>query len=192
MIRSYRKDFWHDQPEHVEIWCERDAIIGSIESLTDELGVVVRVGRGFVSTTKIHEIAQVIYNTKKPFTAFYLGDHDPSGRLIEHDLQQRIEAYGVEFSMKRLAIHTADIQRFKLPPLLAKESDTRTRRFLQQFKNTCVEVDALPPSELRRRVEQAVRSKLDQKKWERAVQVEKIELQSIQDFVKLWPKQAGA
>ena len=27
----YRKDYWQDQPAHVEIWTEKDAIIGSIE-----------------------------------------------------------------------------------------------------------------------------------------------------------------
>jgi hypothetical protein len=35
---SYRKDHWHGQPEHVEIWVEKDAVIGSIAELADELG----------------------------------------------------------------------------------------------------------------------------------------------------------
>src|SRR5437899_3361869 len=25
--RVYRKDYWHDQPEHVELWTEKDAVI---------------------------------------------------------------------------------------------------------------------------------------------------------------------
>jgi hypothetical protein len=189
VIKSYRKDYWGGQPEHVEIWVEKDAIIGSIESLTDALGVTVRVGRGFVSTTKVHEVAQIISNTKKRFTVFYLGDHDPSGRGIESDLHERIEAYdGIKFTMRRLAIHASDIQKFHLPPLLAKESDTRTQGFLRRYQNRCVELDALPPSELRRRIELGVRSKLDQQEWNRAVEVEKVELESIQNFVKLWPR----
>ena len=32
---SYRKDYWRTQPTHVEIWVEKDAVVGSIEDLTD-------------------------------------------------------------------------------------------------------------------------------------------------------------
>ena len=47
--RGYRKDYWQQQPERVEVWCEKDSIIGSIEDLTHELGVMVRVARGFLN-----------------------------------------------------------------------------------------------------------------------------------------------
>src|SRR6516225_4030078 len=57
--RGYRRDMWRDQPCHVEVWVEKDAIIGSIEGLAvGELGVTVRVGRGFMSATRCHEIAE--------------------------------------------------------------------------------------------------------------------------------------
>src|SRR5271169_187464 len=36
---SYHKDYWATQTHHVEIWVEKDAIIGSIEEVTKELGV---------------------------------------------------------------------------------------------------------------------------------------------------------
>jgi hypothetical protein len=39
---------------YVELWCEKDAVIGSIQDTTDALGVPVRVGRGFQSTTSQH------------------------------------------------------------------------------------------------------------------------------------------
>src|SRR5271167_1289944 len=38
---SYRKDYWRMQPAHVELWVEKDAIVGSILELTNELGVPV-------------------------------------------------------------------------------------------------------------------------------------------------------
>src|SRR5664279_1671557 len=55
----YRKDYWQNQIAHVEVWAEKDAIIGSIEPVTNELGVTVRVSRGFTSTTRVHEIASI-------------------------------------------------------------------------------------------------------------------------------------
>jgi len=48
--QAYRKDYWESQPNHVEVWTEKDAIIGSIEPVTRELGVTVRVGRGHFSS----------------------------------------------------------------------------------------------------------------------------------------------
>src|SRR6266849_4107735 len=73
--RSYRKDYWQLQPQRAEVWCEKDSVIGSIEDLTGELGIMVRVARGFLSTTKAHDLAEAIARSEKPMTIFYLGDH---------------------------------------------------------------------------------------------------------------------
>jgi hypothetical protein len=185
--RSYRKDYWATQPNHVEIWVEKDAIIGSIEPTTDELGVTIRVGRGFLSTTKAHEIATRFASVDKPITVFYLGDHDPSGHDIERDLYARIRSYGSgDFNMQRLAIHKADIAQFNLPPLRIKDSDARAVKFRAQHGEDCVELDALPPDELRRRIKEAVELLQDRTLWDRAVMVEKVELASIKDAASMW------
>jgi hypothetical protein len=186
--RSYRKDYWTTQPNHCEIWVEKDAIIGSIQGVTDELGVTVRVGRGFLSTTKAHEIAERFNSISKPITVFYLGDHDPSGRTIEADLVTRIGMYGSYFTLRRLAIFAGDIRKFNLPPLRVKMTDSRAKGFLRKYSNTCVELDALPPIELRRRIRDAVEQLLDRNLWNRAIEVESVELASIRDTVARWPR----
>jgi hypothetical protein len=89
----YRKNYWDDQFAHVEVWAEKDAIIGSVEPVTDELGVTMRVSRGFTSTTRVHEIASIFMEIMKPIYVYYLGDHDPSGRAIELDLYERIVSF---------------------------------------------------------------------------------------------------
>jgi hypothetical protein len=183
--RSYRKNYWESQPNHVEIWTEKDAVIGSIQQLTNDLGVTVRVGRGFSSTTKKHEIScrfQQIGHFKSIFV-LYLGDFDPSGMAIEDNLRYTIDAY---FTMERLAIHQADILAFNLPPLRVKLSDSRSDEFLITHGSECVELDALPPTELRRRIEKAVKRLQDKAKWKRAIAVEKVELASIVSSVGDW------
>lgn len=185
--KGYRKDYWQLQPQRVEVWCEKDSVIGSIEDLTVKLGITVRVARGFLSTTKAFDLARAIGGSEKPMTVFYLGDHDPSGRQIETDLAKRIHNYGAKFIIKRLAIHAADITKFKLPPLRVKQSDSRAIGFLRRYSNKCVELDALPPTELRRRVEEAVTAMQDRKLWERAVMIEEAELLSIRQIVERWP-----
>jgi hypothetical protein len=189
--KSYRKDYWATQPQRCEVWTEKDAIIGSIENVTDELGVTVRVLRGFGSTTKKYDVAGLIQGGTKPMTVFYLGDHDPSGRSIEDNLYADITAYGAEFEVTRLAIHPQDIAAFKLPPLRVKETDSRAAGFRREYGEECVELDALPPDELRSRIRQAVTGLLDVAAWNRAVEVEKVELESIRAFVKQWPGSQG-
>jgi len=182
----YRKDYWQDQPAHVETWTEKDAIIGSIEPVTNELGVTVRVSRGFTSTTRVHEIALVFAGISKPIFVYYLGDHDPSGRAIELDLYDRISSYGPDFQMARLAIREEDIDDFNLPPLRIKNSDTRAAAFRRAFGNRCVELDALPPEELRRRVRRAIDRHIEKQAWDRALAVEKAEQESIASIVTSW------
>jgi hypothetical protein len=191
--RSYRKDYWSTQPCHVELWSEKDSVIGSIEGTTDALGITVRVGRGFLSTTRAHEIAEAFDRISKPIFVFYLGDHDPSGREIETNALRRVQEYMTawSFSLSRLAIHAQDIHDWKLPPLRIKDSDSRAADFYVRHGEDCVELDALPPSELRQRIEEAVISKLDRAAWERAVAVEKVEIANIQETVGKWMRQPG-
>lgn len=188
---GYARDHWQDQPAYVEIWTEKDSLTGSIEDVTLELGVPVRVGRGFVSVSRAHEIAERFQEIFKPITVFYLGDHDPSGRNIETEIRDRVRSYGSgPFHMRRLAIHARDIIKFHLPPLRVKPTDSRAASFREKYGNECVEVDALPPTELRKRIKDAVEALMDMDKWNRARGVEKAEQKSIADLVAAWPKQA--
>ena len=83
--------------------------------------------------------------------------------------------------MQRLAIHKSDIADFDLPPLRIKDTDGRAAKFLAKHGEDCVELDALPPAELRRRITEAVEELQDGELWQRAVEVEKVELASIRD-----------
>jgi hypothetical protein len=186
VARAYHKDYWETQPNYVEIWTEKDSIIGSIEAVTDELGVTVRVGRGFLSTTRAHEIAEHFVSIDKPIYVFYLGDFDPSGVAIEADASTRIRSHGAFFKIERLAIEQSDIDEFNLPPLRVKDSDTRSASFRRKHGEECVELDALPVEELRRRIREAVSDCMDEELWNRAIAVEKVELASIIDGMKGW------
>ncbi len=169
--RSYRRDLWNTQPVHVEIWAEKDAVVGSIRDLTDSLGVTVRVGRGFQSTTRVHEIAEEFSEKQKQIHVYYLGDHDPSGRCIEDELRQRVTMQNMtlnSWSVTRLAIHRADIKKFNLPPLRVKASDSRATDFLSKHGDQCVELDALPPNELRARIKKAIMQHIHKESWRRA------------------------
>lgn len=184
--RSYRRDNWQDQAQYCEVWSEKGTILGAIRPVADELGLTLRVCRGFSSTGMEAEIGRTVENITKPITVFFLGDHDPSGRLIEHDIHRRAQtASGVQFGMIRLAIHPEDIQRFSLPPQTIKPTDTRAAAFRQQYGGDAptVELDALPVDELRSRIRNAVTALIDQESWQRQLRVQKVEIACIVDFV---------
>jgi hypothetical protein len=73
--RGYRRDYWQWQRVHVEIWSEKDTVVGSIEDLAAELGVTIRVCRGFNSETRVHQIARILAESGKPNVVLFLGDH---------------------------------------------------------------------------------------------------------------------
>ena len=119
---------------------------------------------------------------------FFLGDHDASGRDIERDWKKRLLDNGSgPFELRRLAIHPEDIAKFNLPPQRVKSTDSRARKFIKKYGQQCVELDALPPTELRRRIRESVEALLDRKAWDRAIAVEKVEIQNIIETVSKWP-----
>jgi hypothetical protein len=50
----------------------------------------------------------------------------------------------------------------------------------------CAELDALSATELRRRVEEAILKHVDMEKWDRLQEVERIEKQSVANFLSGW------
>jgi hypothetical protein len=175
--RAYRRDNWQDQPKYCEVWSEKATILGAIRPVADSWGVTLRVCHGFGSTGMEGQVGTLFEGIDKQITVFYLGDHDPSGHVIEQDIHKRAQsASGKDFAMVRLAIHREDIARFKLPPQKIKRTDSRAASFMRQVGKTAatVELDALPVAELRRRVDDAVSALVDHDRLERQLTVQDI------------------
>jgi len=185
-LQNYRRDAWQDQPYHVEVWCEKDAVTGSIEEIRREYGVDVIAIRGFNSTSNVHEAGtrlwEYTHNGKKP-VILYLGDWDPSGKDIERDLVSRLRAdTGMEIEVQRIAIFQADIRQFNLPPLRVKDTDSRAEGFKELYGNEAVELDALPPTELRRRLREAIELLIDPAAWQRSKAVEAVQRETCNRY----------
>ncbi len=183
--RGYRRDNWQGQPNYCEIWSEKATILGVIRPVADQWGVTLRVCHGFGSTGMAGQVGMLFEDIPQEIAVFFLGNHDPSGHVIEEDIHRRAEtASGKSFRMLRLAIHREDIAAFNLPPQTIKMTDSRAASFRRQFgaNAATVELDALPAAELRRRVNSAVESLVDQALWQRQVGVQQVELNCIAEF----------
>ena len=92
VARSYRRDFWDQQPVRVEVWSEKGTIRGVLAPVLDEYGVGFRVMHGFASATSVHDVADD--DDGRELIALYVGDYDPSGLYMsEQDLPARLAEY---------------------------------------------------------------------------------------------------
>ena len=55
--RGYRRDFWLQQPKHVEVWSEKGTVRGLLDPMFEKYGVGFRAVHGFSSATLAHDIA---------------------------------------------------------------------------------------------------------------------------------------
>jgi hypothetical protein len=54
VARSYRRDFWNQQPVRVEVWSEKGTVRGVLAPVLDEYAVGFRVMHGFSSATAVY------------------------------------------------------------------------------------------------------------------------------------------
>src|SRR5262245_15315277 len=58
VARSYRRDFWNQQPIRVEVWSEKGTVRGVLAPVLNRFAVGFRVMHGFSSATTVHDVAQ--------------------------------------------------------------------------------------------------------------------------------------
>lgn len=181
---AYRKDFWHHLDDYVHVFCEKDAIAAVIQPVTEEFNVRLSPIRGYCSDTFAHEVGSLWKRIKKPIHAFYLGDYDASGFDIERDVVSKLKVHcGRDFQWTRLGINQSDFDDFSLLKLPAKISDRRYAAFIKTHGSACAEIDALPPQEIRRRVEESIRSFVPTAEWQRLELVEELERETFQKAI---------
>jgi len=193
---AYRKDFWASLDHHVEVFVEKDAVAGTIQPVTREYDIALRVCRGYASVSFAGEIADEWSEIEKPIFAYYCGDFDPSGFDIERDLREKLERYSgrsheelpswadeTNFVWRRLGVRDEDFDEFDLIELPVKLKDKRAAGFLERHGERCAEIDALPPSELRDRVEAAIREHIDEERWSKLEETEALEKASVRSII---------
>jgi hypothetical protein len=145
---TYRRSLWDDTPVAVELWLEKEALAGVLVDVTDEWDVPLMVTRGYPSMSFLYSAAEVIRERRKNGQGtriYYFGDRDPSGVDIDRAVQQGIGEGLACVDFERVAVTEEQISHWDLPTRPTKHSDTRAKR----FKGESVELDAIPPEQLR-------------------------------------------
>lgn len=165
--RQYRYDHWLKQPKQVEIWVEKDAIVGVIEGTTNTYRVALYSCKGYPSLSMIHN-ALMSWDRDKEVCIRYFGDHDPSGADIPRYIQEAIREMNPWIDLDFKAVTEEQIDEYALPTRPTKPSDSRSANFFGES----VEVDAFSPDDLRELVGRAIADEIDDDLWQEAEEVE--------------------
>ena len=177
---TYRRDLWSTQPYYVELWLEKDAIASIVRDLAAVFGVPVFVCRGFASLSSLYSAAQTFHRATrngKAVIIFHLGDYDPSGHAAADAIERTlVEDFHCDLEFKRLAVTRDQIEELRLPTRPTKQSDSRARNWTG---DECVELDSMPPTEMRALVEEAITYLIDAHEWQQLKAIEDAERESL-------------
>jgi hypothetical protein len=162
--RFYRKSLWADADAYVEIWLEKDALAGVIIPVTSMYDVPLMVARGYASLSFLHSAAEYIGEIDVPTYIYHFGDFDPSGVNAGEKIEQTLRemAPEAEIHFERVAVTPEQIDQWNLPTRPTKISDSRSKG----FGDISVELDAIPPEELRELVQIVIEQHLPKRQFE--------------------------
>lgn len=192
VANSYKLNPWDDQKNHVEVWIEKDALVGVIEPICNELRVDYFACRGYNSQSEQHSAGQRLIqkiNRGKTVTIFHFGDHDPSGIDMTRDNLERLRLFinaetdADSFNLERLALNMDQVKKYKPPPNPAKMSDSRSEGYVRIHGNKSWELDALDPKVITALIRKNVKGLIDEKIWSRSIKRENGHIEKLNEFI---------
>lgn len=169
----YAEDLWKGQDWRPEVWIEKDALVGVIAPICDELRINFFACRGYNSQSEQwragRRMAEYYTRGQRPIV-FHLGDHDPSGLDMTRDNQERLSLFaGTQVQVVRLALNWDQVEQYNPPPNPAKMTDSRAEDYVARYGNESWELDALPPDAIARLIRDAVERVRNSGPWSEAL-----------------------
>ncbi len=163
---SFRLDHWEGQEHRLEVWIEKEALVGVIAGICNQLDVPYYACRGYVSLSEMWRAARRFRASGVDTTIVHLGDHDPSGVDMTRDIDDRERIFGARVTVERIALNMDQVEQYGPPPNPAKISDSRSPEYIANYGNDSWELDALEPSVMRDLIDEKVREYRDEDKYQ--------------------------
>lgn len=187
--QSYAEDLWDTQDCYVEVWIEKDALVGVLEAVCPKNDVPFFSCRGYTSQSEMWSAAMRLNRAarrgRRQPVVIHLGDHDPSGVDMSRDIRDRLNLFSnasfgdapkfdrnwrpVEIEVRRIALTMDQVQQYQPPPNPAKLTDARAEGYLAQFGDESWELDALEPRTLIQLIQAEIDSCRNMEAWEARV-----------------------
>lgn len=183
VARLYRRDLWRSQGIRVEVWLEKDALGDVIWPVIDEWGVPLLVSRGTSSATFLYNAAKVAeraYDEHDQATVILaLYDHDAGGERAFRTVAEGMRQYApwADIDVRLLALDEWQIEEWQLPTRPPKRSDPEAHKWGDR---PAVELDAIPPEQLRDLVHNGISALVESRAWEVAQTYEREEREGLQ------------
>ena len=137
IAENYKVPRWYKQPDYVEVWVEKNALAGTLNSIINVAGereVRIVPTRGQESVTfaweNVGRLREKLSEGKKVHIR-YFGDLDPSGEAIEQELINKltVEPYHLEnLDFKRVGVTDEQRRNFKLIPNKDRKTMAKLKR----------------------------------------------------------------
>ena len=174
---QFRLSKWKAQPNYVEVWVEKDALIGVVEQAANGSDVPCFSCRGYTSQSEMWSASQRLLGrlkAGKTVTILHLGDHDPSGIDMTRDIRERLSdfigyhspGFLARFHVNRIALTMDQIQQYNPPPNPAKVTDSRAGAYIAEYGDESWELDAIPPTDMAVLITEAVADLTDPELWQ--------------------------
>lgn len=192
--KQFQYDKWENQPCHVEVMVEKQALEGVLIPVCRRLDINFTANKGYSSSSAMYEAGkrmEDVLTSGRSVVVIYLGDHDPSGIDMTRDIEDRLRMfsgvvwpadddgkliesfqYDGSFTVERIALNMDQIEMHRPPPNPTKITDSRAKGYIDRFGHTSWELDALEPRMLSDLVEAAVLQYRDEDLWDAAEQRE--------------------
>ena len=146
---QFRYDLWENQENRVEVWIEKDALVGVIQGVCSRWDVDYFACRGYNSQSEQWRAGRRLKRYREQGQnpiVLHLGDHDPSGIDMTDDNRGRLTMFsGDVVEVRRLALNMDQVEQYGPPPNPTKLSDSRAEEYVRRFGHECWELDALEP-----------------------------------------------
>jgi hypothetical protein len=162
---NYRKDYWHDSPVNIEVWCEKDAMQGVIAPVVlREFGLDLYVSKGQSSASYLYEAAESIREDGRPTVVYILSDFDPAGFRIAEKIEAGLREHILEeqdLTARRIAVSYEQVLEYDLVTREVKKTDKGAAEFLARYGDVSCELEAMPPTTLRRLLSDHLETHMD-------------------------------
>jgi ParB/Sulfiredoxin domain len=176
-LTGYFRDLLQAQPNHVEVVAEKNTITPICRLVCMDYCLPLTSGRGYCSLPPRHEMAQRYRKSgKETLVLLLVSDFDPDGEEIAHSFARSMrDDFGIaRIHPIKVALTADQVEEFELPPLMkAKKGSSNRAKFVRSHGEHVWEVEALPPEQLQVILDEAIRSVLDLKAFNREVKSER-------------------
>jgi hypothetical protein len=176
MREHYDEDRWIGQLHYPILIVEKDTMEPVCKPMASRWQMPFASSRGYGSLKLQYDIARLLRErhsrTGQRAIVYFISDLDPSGLDLQRAWSEALMDFKVPIArFVRIGLMREQVDALDNPLLRqgiqVKPSDSRARKFIEQYGARCWETDILPAAVIEETIERHITSWLDAKRWRR-------------------------